>query len=188
MKHDHPILAGFAAHRRAVSTVVAAAALMAPLLFGSSAAVAESRGYVISWFSVATNNPDFAVNCPRTVKDQISRIGKRRERPLSSMARRSRRSTIRTRCRKNPISRRWWASTPTGSISAVPRPPNSLIPRRTRRWTTSSGARLDAPRIFSSRRPRCPTWRGRPGIPVTPTTPRPGRCRSAARISTRMGR
>ncbi len=79
MKHGHPILGGLAAHRRTVSTVIAVAALTAPLLCASSAAIAESRGYVISWFSVATNNPDFAVNCPRTVKEQISRIGKQRQ-------------------------------------------------------------------------------------------------------------
>src|SRR6185312_8585232 len=79
MKHDHPILTALAAQRAALPTVVALAALTAPLVCASSAALADSRGYVISWFSVSTNNPDFAVNCPRTVKEQISRIGKQRE-------------------------------------------------------------------------------------------------------------
>src|SRR5215469_11793285 len=80
MNH-HPVLAGFGAHQRIVPLVAALATLTVPLAFGSRTALAESRGYVISWFSVATNNPDFAVNCPQTIKEQISRIGKRRETP-----------------------------------------------------------------------------------------------------------
>ncbi len=72
MKHDHPVR---------LSMVAALAALTTPLVFASPTVLADSRGYVISWFSVATNNPDFAVNCPRTIKEQISRIGKRRETP-----------------------------------------------------------------------------------------------------------
>jgi hypothetical protein len=81
MKHDHPVLAGFGAHQRMVPLVAALVTLIVPLVFGSPTALAESRGYVISWFSVATNNPDFAINCPQTIKEQISRIGKRRETP-----------------------------------------------------------------------------------------------------------
>jgi hypothetical protein len=32
-------------------------------------ASADTRGYVISWFATATNNPDFVQNCPRAAKD-----------------------------------------------------------------------------------------------------------------------
>ena len=69
MALDHSSLSAPAAHRRALPRVVAVAALTAPLLFASSAVRAASRGYVISWFSVATNNPDFAVNCPELAKN-----------------------------------------------------------------------------------------------------------------------
>ena len=44
-------------------------AVVLPLLGAVSVASAETRGYLISWFAVATNNPDFAVNCPEAAKD-----------------------------------------------------------------------------------------------------------------------
>jgi hypothetical protein len=34
-----------------------------------ASASAESRGYVVSWLATATNNPDFALNCPRLAKN-----------------------------------------------------------------------------------------------------------------------
>jgi hypothetical protein len=40
-----------------------------PLLVAASAASAETRGYVVSWFATATNNPDFVQNCPEQAKD-----------------------------------------------------------------------------------------------------------------------
>ncbi len=67
-------------HRALISTV-AASALCASMLMSAAPAGAETRGYVISWFAAATNNPDFAVNCPRAFKDPGSRFattGKRR--------------------------------------------------------------------------------------------------------------
>lgn len=48
---------------------VATVAVALPLLWAASVASAETRGYLISWFAVATNNPDFAVNCPDAAKD-----------------------------------------------------------------------------------------------------------------------
>jgi hypothetical protein len=36
---------------------------------GESPVSAETRGYVISWFATATNNPDFVANCPQAAKD-----------------------------------------------------------------------------------------------------------------------
>ncbi len=46
--------------------------LVAPMLAAVPAA-AETRGYVISWFATATNNPEFATNCPRATADPASR-------------------------------------------------------------------------------------------------------------------
>jgi hypothetical protein len=45
------------------------AATVFSLALASSPARSETRGYLISWFAVATNNPDFAVNCPQAAKD-----------------------------------------------------------------------------------------------------------------------
>jgi hypothetical protein len=44
-------------------------ALALPLLCAPAPATAETRGYVISWFATATNNPDFVQNCPQESKD-----------------------------------------------------------------------------------------------------------------------
>ncbi len=66
-------------HHRALASTAAAIATVVPLLLSAAPASAETRGYVISWFAVATNNPDFAVNCPKTIQQQISRIGKPRD-------------------------------------------------------------------------------------------------------------
>src|SRR6185437_7874429 len=44
-------------------------ALVLPLLVAASGASAETRGYVVSWFATATNNPDFIQNCPDAAKD-----------------------------------------------------------------------------------------------------------------------
>jgi hypothetical protein len=55
--------------------------MAAAALLTCAPASGETRGYVISWFATATNNPDFAVNCPRAFKDPDSRFattGKRR--------------------------------------------------------------------------------------------------------------
>ena len=46
-----------------------AAGFAVALLSGTSPASAETRGYVISWFATATNNPDFVTNCPVAAKD-----------------------------------------------------------------------------------------------------------------------
>ena len=48
---------------------VAAVTVALSLLFAAAAASAETRGYLISWFAIATNNPDFALNCPQAAKD-----------------------------------------------------------------------------------------------------------------------
>ncbi len=48
---------------------IAPVAAALPLLLAASAASAETRGYLISWFAIATNNPDFASNCPQAAKD-----------------------------------------------------------------------------------------------------------------------
>jgi len=46
------------------------AALAGPVaLVAAMPASAETRGYVVSWFATATNNPDFAANCPQAAKD-----------------------------------------------------------------------------------------------------------------------
>jgi len=62
---QHQILVRVFTSRRALTSTVAAIATVVPLLLGSSSASAETRGYVVSWFATATNNPDFAVNCPK---------------------------------------------------------------------------------------------------------------------------
>jgi hypothetical protein len=49
-----------------VTTSLVAAAM---LLCAGLPASGETRGYVISWFATATNNPDFAQNCPESAKD-----------------------------------------------------------------------------------------------------------------------
>jgi hypothetical protein len=67
--------------RRAITSVAAAAALIVPMLLAGAPASAETRGYVVSWFATATNNPEFATNCPQAAKDPGSRFattGKRR--------------------------------------------------------------------------------------------------------------
>ena len=70
----------FSAYRRSAVSMASAVVLSLPLLW-SAPAQAETRGYVISWFATATNNPDFATNCPQAFKDPGSRFattGKRR--------------------------------------------------------------------------------------------------------------
>ncbi len=49
--------------------VAAAMTLLLALVLSASAASAETRGYVVSWFATATNNPDFASNCPQAAKN-----------------------------------------------------------------------------------------------------------------------
>lgn len=51
------------------AALVMCAAAFALLAFASSPASADTRGYVISWFATATNNPDFVQNCPLESKD-----------------------------------------------------------------------------------------------------------------------
>jgi hypothetical protein len=68
MKHNQ-ILSGIARHHRVLTPTVAALLAAVPLLLESSPAAAETRGYVISWFATATNNPDFTQNCPQAAKD-----------------------------------------------------------------------------------------------------------------------
>jgi hypothetical protein len=58
-----------AARHGSIRSTVAAVAVALPLVVAASAACAETRGYVVSWFAIATNNPDFAENCPRAAKD-----------------------------------------------------------------------------------------------------------------------
>jgi hypothetical protein len=67
--------------RRAIASVAASAALIVLTLLASAPASAETRGYVVSWFATATNNAEFAINCPQAAKDPGSRFattGKRR--------------------------------------------------------------------------------------------------------------
>lgn len=68
MKHEHALSRSGAGHRR-TATILGAAGVALPLIFGAAPASAESRGYLISWFAVATNNPDFVTNCPEAAKD-----------------------------------------------------------------------------------------------------------------------
>lgn len=58
-----------AARRNFLTAGTVAASLALALLAGISPASAETRGYVISWFATATNNPDFVNNCPVAAKD-----------------------------------------------------------------------------------------------------------------------
>src|SRR6185312_16106201 len=60
---------GLAAGRSGTVFIGSVVALGVTLLSVSSAASAETRGYVISWFATATNNPDFVRNCPQESKD-----------------------------------------------------------------------------------------------------------------------
>ena len=50
-------LSRFTTHRRALASTAAAIATVVPMLLSAAPASAETRGYVISWFAVATNNP-----------------------------------------------------------------------------------------------------------------------------------
>src|SRR5581483_7075924 len=52
-----------------VNAAATAVACIVPLLAVVTPASAETRGYVISWFATATNNPDFASNCPEAAKN-----------------------------------------------------------------------------------------------------------------------
>lgn len=47
-----------------MTTAIVRAALVVTPLFCCTSAMAETRGYVISWFATATNTPDFKKNCP----------------------------------------------------------------------------------------------------------------------------
>lgn len=53
-----------ARHNRVTSTIIRTAVMVAPLFLYCTSAMAETRGYVISWFATATNTPDFKANCP----------------------------------------------------------------------------------------------------------------------------
>ena len=57
-------------HKPLGSAIIGAAVMTAPLLLCGSLATAETRGYVLSRFSTATNTPDFAVNCPKAGSDR----------------------------------------------------------------------------------------------------------------------
>ena len=57
-----------------LACTVAAATASLMYVLGCACASAETRGYVISWFATATNNPDFTINCPRAAKDPSSRF------------------------------------------------------------------------------------------------------------------
>lgn len=50
--------------RAATPVVLRTVAAIVPLLMCCAPAMAETRGYVISWFATATNTPDFKKNCP----------------------------------------------------------------------------------------------------------------------------
>ncbi len=58
-----------APHNGAVTAVVAGLAAVATLVVLARPASAETRGYVVSWLATATNNPDFALNCPELAKN-----------------------------------------------------------------------------------------------------------------------
>src|ERR1700676_2111347 len=62
-----------ASRHLALTSTAAAIAAAVPLLLGSSLALGETRGYVISWFATATNNPEWTVNCPGAAKDPKNR-------------------------------------------------------------------------------------------------------------------
>src|SRR5215469_18765378 len=55
--------------RCTVAAGVAGLAAVATLCVMATPASAETRGYVVSWLATATNNPDFAVNCPVLAKN-----------------------------------------------------------------------------------------------------------------------
>ena len=55
--------------RRGVIHPAAGLAAALPLAIGAPGAHAETRGYLVSWFAIATNNPDFTTNCPEAAKD-----------------------------------------------------------------------------------------------------------------------
>jgi hypothetical protein len=52
-----------------IASVAVALASAMSLLLNAATASAETRGYVVSWFATATNNPDFVSNCPEAAKD-----------------------------------------------------------------------------------------------------------------------
>src|SRR4051812_25285462 len=68
MKREHTLRGHDGRHTRTAS-LIAAVGVALPLLLGAPAASAETRGYLISWFAVATNNPEFEINCPEAAKD-----------------------------------------------------------------------------------------------------------------------
>jgi hypothetical protein len=78
---------GFGVSRAGLIPIGLAAAVV-PLLLTASPASAETRGYVLSWFATATNNPDFVQNCPEAAKnpDRVKFVvaagGQRRDRAL----------------------------------------------------------------------------------------------------------
>jgi hypothetical protein len=55
--------------RASVCSMSVAVVSSLPLVLWGSPASAETRGYVISWFATATNNPDFVSNCPQAASD-----------------------------------------------------------------------------------------------------------------------
>ena len=60
---------GIAGGRSGTLFIGSVIGLVVTLLSAASPASAETRGYVISWFATATNNPDFVQNCPEAAKD-----------------------------------------------------------------------------------------------------------------------
>src|SRR5579872_1767885 len=62
-------LQGISVHRGSITSAAVTVAAAMTLVLGASPASAETRGYVISWFATATNNPDFVVNCPVAAKN-----------------------------------------------------------------------------------------------------------------------
>jgi hypothetical protein len=56
-----------------LAAAATAGACITLLLMTPVAALAETRGYVLSWFATATNTPDFADNCPQEAKD-VARV------------------------------------------------------------------------------------------------------------------
>jgi len=59
--------------RLPLAFLVTTATTVPALMMASSVASAETRGYVISWFATATNNPDWEVNCPGAAHDPKNR-------------------------------------------------------------------------------------------------------------------
>lgn len=68
MKQVYGLRSGGAQHSR-TAAILGAVGVALPLILGAAPASAETRGYLISWFAVATNNPEFATNCPEAAKD-----------------------------------------------------------------------------------------------------------------------